>query len=86
MKTAKQGVRRAPRSARECWRLLQSVRPQPLPAPEVFAGTPTRHMSIPPDTRVVIHDDNWHWGPRDRFVFREPEGRGCWRGDGWREW
>ena len=40
----------------------------------------------PPNARVVIHDGNWHWGPRDRFVFREHEGRGYWRGDSWREW
>ncbi len=39
----------------------------------------------PPDARVVIHKDNWHWGPREHFTFREHEGRGYWRGDSWTE-
>ena len=42
--------------------------------------------AYPPDARVVIHDDNWRWGPRERYVFREHEGRGYWRGDRWTEW
>jgi len=24
---------------------------------------------------VVVHEDNWRWGPRERFSFREHEGR-----------
>ena len=40
----------------------------------------------PPGARVVIHDDNWRWSRRDRYVFREHEGRGYGRGDSLREW
>jgi len=42
--------------------------------------------AYPPAARVVIHEDNWRWGPREKFVFREHEGRGYWRGNAWREW
>lgn len=40
----------------------------------------------PPGARVTIHDDNWRWGPREHFTFREHEGRGYWRGDRWMAW
>jgi hypothetical protein len=43
-------------------------------------------FTYPPDARVVIHEDNWRWGPKDRYVFREHEGRGYWHGDRWTEW
>ena len=43
-------------------------------------------FAYPPDARVVIHEDNWRWGPREKFTFREHEGRGYWRGNAWREW
>jgi hypothetical protein len=42
--------------------------------------------SYPPEARVIVHDDNWRWGPREKFVFREHEGRGYWRGDSWTNW
>ena len=42
--------------------------------------------TYPPDAKIVIHEDNWHWGPREKYTFREHEGRGYWRGDHWREW
>jgi hypothetical protein len=42
--------------------------------------------AYPPDAGVIVHGDNWRWGPRDRYVFREHEGRGYWHGDSWREW
>lgn len=41
--------------------------------------------SYPPDAGVVVHRDNWRWGPREHFRWREHEGRGYWRGDRWRE-
>jgi hypothetical protein len=44
------------------------------------------HFDYPHSARIVIHDDNWHWGPRERFVFREHEGRGYWRGRRWIAW
>jgi len=42
--------------------------------------------AYPPEARIVIHNDDWRWGPRERFVFREHEGRGYWRGDRWTDW
>lgn len=40
----------------------------------------------PSGARVIVHPDDWHWGRREHFVFREHEGRGYWRGGRWREW
>jgi hypothetical protein len=40
----------------------------------------------PPEARVVVHDDNWRWGPTEKFTFREHEGRGYWRGESWVGW
>ena len=39
--------------------------------------------TYPPNAGIVVHDDNWHWGPREKFVFREHEGRGYWRNGLW---
>jgi hypothetical protein len=35
----------------------------------------------PSSAHIVIHEDDWHAGPR--VVFREHEGPGYWRGDDW---
>ncbi|MBV9564480.1 MAG: hypothetical protein JOY90_29165 [Bradyrhizobium sp.] len=43
-------------------------------------------FDYPHEAGVVVHEDNWHWGPRERFVFREHEGRGYWRGSRWIGW
>jgi hypothetical protein len=40
----------------------------------------------PPDARVIIHPDDWRWGPSERYVWREHPGRGYWRGERWLEW
>ena len=40
----------------------------------------------PPEARVVVHDDNWRWGPHEHYAFREHEGRGYWRGGRWIGW
>jgi len=40
----------------------------------------------PPSARVTIHEDNWRWGPREHFRFREHEGRGYWQGRRWTAW
>jgi hypothetical protein len=40
----------------------------------------------PPDARVTVHEDDWKWGPQERYTFREHEGRGYWRGDAWTSW
>jgi hypothetical protein len=42
--------------------------------------------TYPPESRVVVHEDNWRWGPQENFSFREHEGRGYWRDDKWTEW
>lgn len=40
----------------------------------------------PPTAHVIIHPDDWKWGPRERFAWREHEGRGYWSGRRWTEW
>ena len=40
----------------------------------------------PPGTHVTVHPDNWMWGPDERFVWREHDGQGYWRGDDWVEY
>lgn len=40
----------------------------------------------PATARVVVHPDDWRWGPRERYVWREHEGRGYWRGNRWVGW
>jgi hypothetical protein len=41
-------------------------------------------FEYPATAGVVVHPDDWRWGPRDRFVWREHEGRGYWHGNRWR--
>ena len=43
----------------------------------------TTVYDYPPATGVVIHEDNWAWGPSDKYRWREHEGRGYWRGGAW---
>ena len=38
---------------------------------------------FPHEAGVVVHEDDWHWGPHEKFRFREHEGRGYWRGGRW---
>jgi hypothetical protein len=40
----------------------------------------------PHEAGIVVHEDNWHWGPREKFAFREHEGRGYWREGKWVAW
>jgi hypothetical protein len=40
----------------------------------------------PHESGVIIHSDDWRWGPGERFSWREHEGRGYWRGERWIEW
>ena len=37
----------------------------------------------PPDVGVVVHEDNWRWGPEERYEWREHEGHGYWRDGAW---
>jgi hypothetical protein len=46
----------------------------------------TDAYDYPPEARVIIHPDDWRWGPSERFVWREHPGRGYWRGESWVEW
>ena len=39
----------------------------------------------PPGTHVIVHPDDWQWGPNERYVWREHDGQGYWRGDDWVE-
>lgn len=41
---------------------------------------------FPHEADVVVHEDNWHWGPHEKFQLREHEGRGYWRGGKWAAW
>ena len=45
-----------------------------------------RAYDYPPGAHVVMHGDDWHWGPGEHYACREHEGRGYWRGDRWIEW
>jgi hypothetical protein len=35
---------------------------------------------------VIVHPDDWRWGPHEHFAWREHEGRGYWRGGRWIVW
>ncbi len=39
--------------------------------------------TYPPEARVVVHRDNWNWGPSEHYTWREHEGAGYWKGDSW---
>jgi hypothetical protein len=36
-----------------------------------------------PEYGVVVHPDNWRWGARDHYTWREHSGRGYWRHGAW---
>ena len=44
-----------------------------------------RPWAYPPVAGVVIHPTGWKWGPNEKFVFKEHEGRerGYWREGVW---
>ena len=44
----------------------------------------SRH-EYPPEARVIIHPDDWHWRRHERYVWREHEGRGYWHDGRWIE-
>ncbi len=39
--------------------------------------------TYPPTSHVIVHPDNWSWGPSEHFTWREHEGPGYWSGDTW---
>jgi hypothetical protein len=42
-----------------------------------------RHYDYRPDYGVVVHPNNWAWGPGDHYTWREHAGRGYWRSGVW---
>jgi len=42
-----------------------------------------RHYVYRPEFGVVIHENNWRWGPNEHYVWREHPGRGYWRNGVW---
>jgi hypothetical protein len=42
--------------------------------------------TYPPESKVIIHEDNWKSEPTEKYTFREHEGRGDWRNDKWVTW
>jgi hypothetical protein len=42
--------------------------------------------TYPPEAKVIVHEDNWRWGPSEKYTFREHEGRGYWSGSRWTVW
>ena len=42
--------------------------------------------TYPPESKVIIHEDNWKWGPSEHYESREHEGRGYWRDNAWVAW
>jgi hypothetical protein len=42
--------------------------------------------TYPPESKVIVHEDNWKWGPSEHYTFREHEGRGYWHDNAWVAW
>ena len=42
-----------------------------------------RTYAYAPTYGVVVHPDNWRWGPNEHYAWREHPGRGYWRGGNW---
>jgi len=40
--------------------------------------------TYPPEAHVTIHEDTWK--PTEKYIIREHEGRGYWKGDAWETW
>lgn len=43
-----------------------------------------RHpYTYPPAAGVVVHPNNWRWGPNEHYAWRDHPGRGYWRNGVW---
>ena len=42
-----------------------------------------RAYAYKPEYGVVVHPDNWRWGERDHYTWREHAGRGYWHNGAW---
>ena len=40
-------------------------------------------MEYRPEFKLHVHPDNWRWGEKEHYKWREHEGRGYWRGGVW---
>jgi hypothetical protein len=43
-------------------------------------------LEYPVEAGVIVHPDDWRWGPHEHFAFREHVGRGYWVGARWKTW
>jgi hypothetical protein len=39
--------------------------------------------TYPPGAHIVIHPNEWRWGPGEHFAWKEHQGRGYWEGGNW---
>ena len=64
--------------------------PVSAPAAVVCSGRVCWHTTeayeYPRGAHVVVHPDDWRWGAREHFTWREHEGRGYWSGHRWTSW
>ena len=42
-----------------------------------------RNYAYHPEFGVVVHPNNWRWGPGDHYRWHEHAGRGYWRNGSW---
>jgi hypothetical protein len=42
-----------------------------------------QHYDYHPAWGVVVHPDDWRWGPSEHYTWREHHGRGYWRNGVW---
>jgi hypothetical protein len=40
----------------------------------------------PTEAGIIVHPDDWRWGPREHLIWREHTGRGYWVGARWKAW
>jgi hypothetical protein len=41
------------------------------------------NVEYKPEFKLHVHPDDWKWAEKERFKWREHEGRGYWRGGKW---
>jgi hypothetical protein len=66
------------KEVRECQRLYAASDPL---VRQIYLGFTQRWRKA----NVVVHPNDWRWGPQEHYSWREHEGRGYWRGDRWME-
>jgi hypothetical protein len=44
-----------------------------------------KRSDFKPELRLHVHPDNWRWGGKEHYRWREHEGHGYWRGGSWVE-